>query len=496
MHKDRDHEEQRRNAVDQLTSLLESQEQAFGALQATRVMTLAAMFEVSGVQGQRVGEDAEMLLRSVAAEAASVVRMSDRVMQRRLWESWELVHRFPATFASLAAGKLSLSHAAAIQRAGINLDDEQRAEYESRAVPIAEAESVSRLPKLLGAVAEQVQPVGMTERHRHARKNRTVYVRELDDGMGELVAILPAVLAKGCMDRLTSIAHAVQHAPTPHCTGTAGAAGACAGSAGAATAGVSGTADVDLLGEPAVVADDRTIDQVRADVFADLLLAGTDLAHGDALGAIRAQVQVTIPVTTLAGVSEPGATMAGWGPVDPDSVRTLAGAAKRWDRVMTDHITGTVVAVDRYRPSEAILRTLRVRDEHCRFPGCGQPTWRCDVDHTHDAAWGGETSIDNLAHLCRRHHTLKHATAWKVKQLGGGLLEWQSPTGRIYIDTPIHTVAFTDPGTTATAATDGHEVKSDGSDPNAKAKPGSPKHVPPSKHRATQPSPLGDDPPW
>ena len=376
MHKDRDHEEQRRNAVDQLTSLLESQEQAFGALQATRVMTLAAMFEVSGVQGQRVGEDAEMLLRSVAAEAASVVRMSDRVMQRRLWESWELVHRFPATFASLAAGKLSLSHAAAIQRAGINLDDEQRAEYESRAVPIAEAESVSRLPKLLGAVAEQVQPVGMTERHRHARKNRTVYVRELDDGMGELVAILPAVLAKGCMDRLTSIAHAVQHAPTTPCTGAGG------------------SGDVDLLGEPPIVADDRTIDQVRADVFADLLLAGTDLAHGDVLGAIRAQVQVTIPVHTLAGVSESGATLAGWGPVDPDSVRTLAGAAKRWDRVMTDHITGTVVAVDRYPPSEAILRTLRVRDEHCRFPGCGQPTWRCDVDHTHDAAWGGETSID------------------------------------------------------------------------------------------------------
>ena len=493
MNKDRDHEEQRLDAVDQLTSLLESQEQAFGALQATRVMTLAAMFEVSGVQGQRVGEDAEMLLRSVAAEAASVIRMSDRVMQRRLWESWELVHRFPATFASLATGKLSLSHASAVQRAGINLDDEHRAEYESRAVPIAEAESVSRLPKLLGAVAEQIQPVGMTERHRHARKARTVYVRELDDGMGELVAILPAVLAKGCMDRLTSIAHAVQHAPAAPCAGAAGSAGS-AGSAGAV--GIPGAANAasfgaagDLFSEPPVIADDRTIDQVRADVFADLLLAGTDLAHGDPLGAIRAQVHVTIPVHTLARVTESGATMAGWGPVDPDSVRTLAGAAKRWDRVMTDHITGTVVAVDRYRPSEAILRTLRVRDEHCRFPGCGQPTWRCDVDHTHDAAWGGETSIDNLAHLCRRHHTLKHASAWKVKQLGGGLLEWKSPTGRIYIDTPIRTVAFADAAATDAAAPDGHEPKPETSRTNPKSKP-------PSKRRGTQPPPLGDDPPW
>ena len=80
--------------------------------------------------------------------------------------------------------------------------------------------------------------------------------------------------------------------------------------------------------------------------------------------------------------------------------------------------------------------------EHCRFPGCRQPAHRCDVDHTHDAALGGETQIDNLAHLCRRHHTLKHATHWQVRQLGGGTLEWTSPTGLVYIDVPSPTLRF------------------------------------------------------
>ncbi|WP_370651858.1 hypothetical protein [Microbacterium sp.] len=37
---------------------------------------------------------------------------------------------------------------------------------------------------------------------------------------------------------------------------------------------------------------------------------------------------------------------------------------------------------------------------------------------------------------------LKHNTAWTVKQLPGGVLEWTSPTGRIYIDTPISTIEF------------------------------------------------------
>ncbi len=42
----------------------------------------------------------------------------------------------------------------------------------------------------------------------------------------------------------------------------------------------------------------------------------------------------------------------------------------------------------------------------------------------------------------RGHHTLKHNTAWTVRQLPGGVLEWTSPTGRIYIDTPVSTIEF------------------------------------------------------
>jgi hypothetical protein len=139
---------------------------------------------------------------------------------------------------------------------------------------------------------------------------------------------------------------------------------------------------------------------------------------------------------TLAGSDEAGATLAGYGPIDPETARCLAGDAPGWDRVMTHPVSGAVLAVDRYRPSADLLRALRVRDEHCRFPGCRQPVRRCDVDHTHDAALGGQTEIHNLAHLCRRHHTLKHATDWQVRQVGGGSREWTSPTGLVYIDVP------------------------------------------------------------
>ena len=127
--------------------------------------------------------------------------------------------------------------------------------------------------------------------------------------------------------------------------------------------------------------------------------------------------------------------------------RALAGAAAGWDRVLTHPVNGGVLSVDRYRPPESLRRRLRSRDERCRFPGCGMPARDSDLDHTLDAAFGGETSEGNLAALCRRHHVLKHQTPWHVVQLGDGLLEWTSPTGRTYVDRPPppNTVTFTEP---------------------------------------------------
>ena len=78
-----------------------------------------------------------------------------------------------------------------------------------------------------------------------------------------------------------------------------------------------------------MIASDRSIDQVRADVLADLLLAGTpalddtrDTTAGP-LGAIRARVQVLIPAATLTGEDDGPSDLAGRSPIDPATARTL-----------------------------------------------------------------------------------------------------------------------------------------------------------------------------
>lgn len=62
----------------------------------------------------------------------------------------------------------------------------------------------------------------------------------------------------------------------------------------------------------------------------------------------------------------------------------------------------------------AIWNALVARDQHCVFPGCSRLPEACDAHHVIHWADGGPTSLDNLALLCRRHHTTVHRTAWRL----------------------------------------------------------------------------------
>ena len=51
---------------------------------------------------------------------------------------------------------------------------------------------------------------------------------------------------------------------------------------------------------------------------------------------------------------------------------------------------------------------LHVRDKGCTYPGCSAPPSWCDGHHIFHWARGGPTDRDNLALLCRHHHTVVH----------------------------------------------------------------------------------------
>jgi hypothetical protein len=432
------------------------------ALHAHELSLLAAAGEAALASGGAGGADLSM--RSLSAEVGAATRVSDRTVQRQVCEAMTLLERFPATHTALASGLISRAHVSVIMEAGWHITDPAaRSAYEASVLGFAVDETAARLRPVARVRAERVAPSSLQERHDRARAGRGVRVTDLDDGMSELVATLPSVLAHGAFDRLTALAHDVRAAAAASAAATSAPA-ADEASAGGMLDGVDVAPDSrGEAGQPSPFeqrpeAPSRSMDELRADILADLVLAAAPSAHETPTGlaAIRAQVQVVVPALTLipgppshesdAAADGDGhrgpAELVGHGPIDPETARRLAGHAPGWDRVLTHPVSGAVLAVDRYRPSEDIKRALRVRDRHCRFVGCRQPVHRCDLDHTIDAARGGVTADCNLAHLCRRHHILKHHTAWTVRQLADGVLEWTSPGGLIYIDTPLSNVVF------------------------------------------------------
>ena len=77
--------------------------------------------------------------------------------------------------------------------------------------------------------------------------------------------------------------------------------------------------------------------------------------------------------------------------------------------VTTDHL-GAILDVGRATPvwNRAQRRAITHRSPHCQWPGCQVIAAWCDIHHVESWEHGGETSVTNGAHLCRRHHTFLH----------------------------------------------------------------------------------------
>lgn len=434
------------DALAALTEMLVEVERTISSLQAARdgILALGSRIALEVADQAEHPDHGDMSARTVAAEFAAALRVSDRTVQRRMADAAWIVERFPLVWEAQGAGRISAAHARVICEAGEHLDEgASRDAYATQVIAFAEAESPGRVGRMARRVAERFQARSIEDRHLDAREKRSVWVKDVGDGMSQLSLLGPSTLVHGVFDRLTQMAKIVQGAAST--SGLESAAPADPPTSDPCTAD---PCTSDLCTSYLCTSDPRTVAQLRADLALDLLLAGAPIGH-DApeglLSAVRGAVSITVPVTTLIRGGGASAELNGCTPIDSETVRTLAGTVSGWDRVLTHPITGALLAVDRYRPGADLKRHLRARDQRCRFPACGYASTDCDIDHHHDAALGGVTGEPNLGHLCRRHHMLKHHSPWMVEALGAGVYAWTSPTGRVYVDRPPpqNTVTFT-----------------------------------------------------
>ena len=174
----------------------------------------------------------------------------------------------------------------------------------------------------------------------------------------------------------------------------------------------------------------RTMDQLRADVFIDVLL-GT-AGHEDQW----ATIDLRVDLDTLACLSDTPGDLEGFGPVVADVAGQVAAAShgSSWRFRVVDPSDGAVVrtGVTRRRPLASDRRDVEAATPTCAFPGCRVPSSDCDLDHTTPWARGGTTDPSNLAPLCRHDHRIRHRWGWRYRKGAGATHQWTSPLGHSY----------------------------------------------------------------
>ena len=170
------------------------------------------------------------------------------------------------------------------------------------------------------------------------------------------------------------------------------------------------------------------MDQLRADVYLDLLTGTADSSAGG--------VHIQTDLDTLVGLAEHPGELAGYGPVIADIARKVVAEQDnaQWRWTVTDPATGQALydGTTRRRPTTSQRRTVEARNQTCIFPGCRMPAIDCDLDHTTRWADGGETTTDNLTPLCRHDHRIRHQAGWTHQPLPNGDHQWTTKLGHTY----------------------------------------------------------------
>jgi hypothetical protein len=90
-----------------------------------------------------------------------------------------------------------------------------------------------------------------------------------------------------------------------------------------------------------------------------------------------------------------------------------------------------------YQPSDTLRHLVEIRDGKCTFPSCSRHARNCDFEHATPYDQGGRTCACNAGARSRRCHKVKQSKGWTVTQPRSGWHQWETPSGRSYIQGPM-----------------------------------------------------------
>ena len=317
-----------------------------------------------------------------------------------VWTGGEMVRvghsleRLPALRAAFAEGRLSFDKMRAVTRVATPDDDEVW-------LQIALHASGGQLARICRGVRRALA-ADDPRRQDDPLLNRGVRVWWRDDGMLELMAVLPhedGALVMAAIEAAAQVVATEERAvPSPD--------------------------------QPALDAARRTRPMLRADALLRVCEAWVAGAAQEPAVAPTTQVVVHVDADVLGGGAPNGRSRIEDGPWLPaESVRRLSCDA---DVVTVTERDGLPIDVGRVRRviTPRLRLALQSRDEGCRYPGCSVPAPRTDGHHVRHWYDGGKTELGNLISLCRFHHRRHHEGRFHIAPDGAGGFVFTAADGK------------------------------------------------------------------
>lgn len=336
-------------------------------------------------------DDPGLAHEAVTTEVRAALSLTRRSAEMLMDLSDDLVYRLPDVWAALSNGDIDVPRARVFSRGTSHVNEATARAVADEVLASAPTQTTGQLGASLRKLCLTLDPDDATKRQASAVAERRVWMEPTVEGTAHIHGFdLPPLRAAQVSDHINTHARHLKSA-----------------------------------------GDTRTMDQIRADVFLDLL--------GGAPESQQSTVVITVDIETLADLSyRPDAELNGYGPVIADIARQVAEAeGTKWQYSVADgHAEPIQTGTTRRRPDSDQRRHVESRTPVCAFPGCRAPAVNCDLDHTTPWSESGVTDSRDMTPLCRHDHVIRHRIGWSYERLPRGGHRWTSPLGHTYVTNP------------------------------------------------------------
>ena len=348
------------------------------------------------------GAGAPLIAEFSVAEFAAAVGLSTEAGKAFLGEAVELRHRLAGIWTRVSTGQLSAWKARWIARSTLLLSPQAAAFVDQHIAPIAHRVRISELDRLIATAIAHFMPEEAERRRKRAADGRSFNVATSQTTLEGTADVWGTLDVADALDLEAAVS--------------------------------GGAAELKALGSQ------ESLDVRRAQAVGELArrqlafdLNGTDDDRSGRPTPARRTRQVVLHVH----VSEAAIRgEAGIGRVESPRAALTTEQIRQWcGNPDTQVVVKPVIDlndhhhVSAYEVPDRIAEQSALISQTCVFPWCTRSARRCDSDHIEPYDSGGETSSDNIAPLCRRHHRLKTHSPWRYQRIEAGSFLWTSPHG-------------------------------------------------------------------